>query len=83
MPRYFNKAREKGRASVTWLEKHNLTYDSPPSEWIDAMFKIEEENSSYPTMFHAWNSWTNVKAVLGNVGLGGSYPSFKPLTVNE
>lgn len=81
--RYFSCIRDKGCASVIWMEKHGLGVDSSPVDWINALFKIEGTNAPYPSLFHQWNAWTNVNAILGNVGLGGIYPNFTPFSVDE
>lgn len=84
VPRYFSSLREKGRAKVSWLEKHGLNNESQPWEYVEGLMRTDltGENKER-TLFNDWTAWTNTKAVLGNVGRGGVYNGFTDFDVEE
>ena len=83
-PRYFSAVRNKGRAKVSWLEKHGLDNHPQPWELIESLFCTDlSGNNRKATLFDKWTSWTNAKALLGNVGQGGVYRNFVPFDIKE
>ena len=83
-PRFFARPRSKGRPCLKWLDKHKLSTESPPTAWLDALMRIDGDGNNYPeTIISKWTSWTNAKAILANVGLGGNYANFEPFNTNE
>ena len=83
-PRYFSSVREKGRAKVSWLEKHGLNPHSQPWEFVESLLRTDLSGvDKKRTLFDDWASWTNAKAILGNVGNGGAYRSFTDFHVDE
>ena len=82
-PRYFSRARSKGRARLDWLENHKLTPDSNPVDFVNAMMKIDNSENGYTdTLFSKWTSWTNAKAILANMDRN-SYGIIAPFTISE
>ena len=82
--RYFSALREKGRAKVSWLEGHGLNINSEPWEFVESLLRTDlTGGDKQRTLFDDWTSWTNAKAILGNVGRGGVYQSFSPFSVDE
>ena len=83
-PRYFSKARINGRTDVKWIEENKLNDLSPPSAWVDALMKMKV-NDYLIDLISVWTSWTNSKATLSNIGLGGKYSqgTFKPFQTQE
>ena len=82
-PRYFSRARSKGRARLDWLENHKLNPDSNPVDFVNAMMKIDNSENGYTdTLFSKWTSWTNAKAILANMDRN-SYGIIAPFTISE
>ena len=83
-PRYFSKNHLKGRSNIEWLEKNTLNDKSEPSIWVDAIMK-SDGNRFHEHFISKWTLWTNAKAILSNIGLGGRYNliSFTPVDTKE
>ena len=75
---------KNGRPCLKWCDKHNINCNSPPVAWLDAFKKSEGDANDYSaSIISKWTSWSNAKAILGNIGLGGQYDNFEPFTVSE
>ena len=84
-PRFFRTRRLKGCANVQWLERMMLYPHSLPSEWVDAFMTrgFDKKGNIVGSLVHQWNTWTNAKAILANVGLDEQNSRWDPFTVKE
>jgi hypothetical protein len=46
---YENEVREKGRANLEWLKKENLTPDSKPHQWFEALLPVNRRPHDPPS----------------------------------
>ena len=46
---YDNEVREKGRANLEWLKKENLTPDSKPHQWFEALLPVNRRPHDPPS----------------------------------
>ena len=82
------KVRQQGRPSLEWLQENNLTPESHPIEWLDALmttgFTQVGGKKKRNTLFSQWTAWSNAKALLGNFAdPDGQYPGFKNFKIQE
>ena len=68
---------------MKFVRQHKLSRDSHPAHWFEAFLPIKNRGvgMSY-SMEHAL-SWTNLRAMMENGGLGGKYKDFKHFTLHE
>ena len=68
---------------MKFVRQHKLSRDSHPAHWFQAFLPIKNRGvgMSY-SMEHAL-SWTNLRAMMENGGLGGKYKDFKHFTLHE
>ena len=78
----------KSVPNMTFLNNHNLSYDSDPFQWFNAFipFKKSRVQARRDGGFTIgeWTRFTNLKALLSNAGTGGTvYKDFVPFTTFE
>ena len=55
-PRYFSTVRQKGRAKVSWLEKHGLNATSEPWEYVESLMRTDTTGVDKTTLFDRWTA---------------------------
>jgi len=84
IPRYFSIIRGKGRAKVSWLEKHDINNQSQPWKFVVTLMRTELTGEDKKrTLFDNLLFWTNAKVILGYVGRGGAYNGFTDFDIEE
>jgi len=85
---YEEKEFNKSVPNMSFVNKHNLTYDSEPFEWFNAFIPFKktraEARKDGGFTIGEWTRYTNLKALLSNAGAGGTiYKDFIPFTTFE
>ncbi len=71
--------------NIEWCEANGLDLGSHPAHWFEAFLPIRNGRHGSEHKYTMENalSWTNLKAMMLNGGLGGTYSDFVPFTLVE
>ena len=76
------RAHTETEVRMSFIRKHKLNEDSHPAKWFEAFLPIKKRQGSDFSMEDLL-SWTNMRAMMENSGLGGKYSDFKNFTLFE
>jgi Transposase IS4 len=76
---------DEGGPRLGWVEKHNLSVESQPQDWLEAFlpsYRSPQESGKFHT--NAWSKFTNMKAQFSYAGTKDCYPEYnKPFSPRE
>ena len=74
---------KNGYVNEEFMKKNNATENSHPADWFK-LFLPNRVDKVTKCGTDAWNTYTNLKGLLSNIGHEGrTYSKFKPFTPNE